>query len=224
MEKIVKSLETKVADVSDKGIVTIQVTQFDQYDSDNDRLLKGALTKTWNEGSQVHLIDHKMGLTTWVGLPVKKDPISGIIESKINTDKQIGKDLLADYKFGLDNGRSLQHSHGFMPIKGKYEENEKGGYDFAEVRQLEYSTVLFGAVEDTPLHSIKSKKDVKDLIELLELKVSTMDISDEYGNQIEKNITELKALLKFEPFENTQNRKPSLDTSEVQKLFTNFKF
>lgn len=223
MEKIVKSLETKVADVTEKGIVTIQVTQFDNYDSDNDRLLKGALTKTWQEGKQVHLLDHKMGLSTFVGLPVKKDPINGIIESKINTDKQIGKDLLADYKFGLENGRSLQHSHGFMPVKGKYEENEKGGYDFAEVKQLEYSTVLFGAVEDTPLHSIKSQTDVKDLIELLELKLRKMDISEEYGKQIEKNINQLKSLLKFEPFNDTQNE-AALSTSEVQELFINFKF
>ena len=223
MDKIIKSLETKVADVTEKGIVTIQVTQFDSYDSDNDRLLKGALTKTWKEGNQVHLLDHKMGLATWVGLPISKDPNTGIIESKINLDKQIGKDLLADYKFGLENGRSLQHSHGFMPIKGKYNENEKGGYDFAEVKQLEYSTVLFGAVEQTPLHSIKSQTDVKDLIILLELKLSKMDISDEYGNKILENINQLKSLLKIEPFKNTQNE-AVLSTSEVEKLFTNFKF
>ena len=223
MEKIIKSLETKVADVTEKGIVTIQVTQFDSYDSDNDRLLKGALTKTWKEGNQVHLLDHKMGLATWVGLPVSKDPNTGIIESKINLDKQIGKDLLADYKFGLQNGRSLQHSHGFMPIKGKYNENEKGGYDFAEVKQLEYSTVLFGAVEQTPLHSIKSQKDVKDLIDLLELKLSKMDISNEYGKQIEENINQLKSLLKIEPFKDTQ-KEAVLNTSEVEKLFNNFKF
>ena len=223
MEKIIKSLETKVADVTEKGIVTIQVTQFDSYDSDNDRLLKGALTKTWKEGNQVHLLDHKMGLATWVGLPISKDPNTGIIESKINLDKQIGKDLLADYKFGLENGRSLQHSHGFMPIKGKYNENEKGGYDFAEVKQLEYSTVLFGAVEQTPLHSIKSQTDVKDLIILLELKLSKMDISDEYGNKIQENINQLKSLLKIEPFKDTQ-KEAVLSTSEVEKLFTNFKF
>ena len=223
MEKRVKALKTKVADVNESGIVTIQVTQFDKYDSDKDRLLKGALTKTWKEGNQVHLLDHKMGLATWVGLPIKKDPETGIIESKINLDKQIGKDLLADYKFGLENGRSLQHSHGFMPVKGKYEENEKGGYDFAEVKQMEYSTVLFGAVEDTPVHAIKSKSDALELIELLELKLRTMNISDDYALTIEKNINQLKTLLKFEPFDNTQ-KEAVLNTSEVEELFTNFKF
>ena len=53
--KITKSLKSNVQDVNDaQGVVTIQITQFDKYDSDTDRLLKGSLTKTWNEGGQVH--------------------------------------------------------------------------------------------------------------------------------------------------------------------------
>ena len=223
MEKRVKALKTKVADVNESGIVTIQVTQFDSYDSDNDRLLRGSLTKTWNEGKQVHLLDHKMGMSTFVGLPVKKDAVNGIIESKINLNKQIGKDLLADYKFSLENGRSLQHSHGFMPIKGKYEENEKGGYDFAEVKQMEYSTVLFGAVEDTPVHAIKSKSDALELIDLLELKLRTMNISDEYALTIEKNINDLKTLVKGEPLEDTHENRAVLNTQGITEIFNNFK-
>jgi len=87
-----------------KGIVTIQITQFDKYDSDNDRLLKGALTKTWNDGNQVHLVDHKMGTGTFVGLPIKKDPVNGIIESQLNLKKQVAIDLLEDYKFSQEHG------------------------------------------------------------------------------------------------------------------------
>lgn len=223
MEKMIKSLDTKVADVNEKGIVTIQVTQFDKYDSDSDRLLKGALTKTWKEGAQVHLVDHSMGLGSFVGLPIKKDPVNGIIESKLNLNKQLGKDLLADYKFSLENGRSLQHSHGFMAIKGKYEENEKGGYDFAEVKQMEYSTVLFGAVENTPIHSIKTSKDVHEIIAILELKLKTLNLTDEYGKRTEKNIKELKSLLNNEPLNDT-HKEAVLNTSEVEQIFTNFKF
>ena len=80
--KQTKTLKTKVQDVNEaKGIVTIQITQFDKYDSDNDRLMKGALNKTWSEFDQVHLIDHKMGINNYVGLAVRKDSESGIIES-----------------------------------------------------------------------------------------------------------------------------------------------
>ena len=222
MNKRTKALDTKVEDVSENGIVTIQITQFDKYDSDDDRMMKGALTKTFQEGKQVHLLDHKMGIQTYVGLPVKKDAENGIIESKLNLNKQIGKDLLADYKFSLENGRSLQHSHGFIPVKDKAKENEKGGLDFYEVKQLEYTTTLFGAVEDTPLHGIKSKAEAKKIIEILEQKTRTLNISDNYGKQIEDHIKQLKSLLQGEPYKHTQPG-AALSTSEVENVFNNFK-
>lgn len=221
MDKRTKNISTEVADVNSKGVVTIQVTQFDKYDLDNDRLMKGALTKTWKEGKQIHLVDHKMGMMTYVGLPIRKDAEGGIIESKLNLNKQVAKDLYEDYKFSLVNGRSLQHSHGFMPVKGKYEENEKGGFDFFEIKQMEYSTVLFGAVEDTPVHGIKTQNDAKELIELLELKLKTMNISDKYAEHIEKNINDLKSIIKGEPLQDTPIQ-PSLDTEALVKLINNF--
>jgi HK97 family phage prohead protease len=196
LQKITKTLKSNVQDVNEaKGIVTIQITQFDKYDSDNDRLLKGALTKTWNEGQQVHLVDHKMGTSTYVGLPLSKDAEKGIIESQLNLNKQVAKDLLEDYIFSQKHGRSLQHSHGFLAVKDKYEKNEKGGYDFAEVKQYEYSTVIFGAVPDTPLHSIKSNTTIEDLIDELKLKLATCNYSNEYGKLIELKIIELKSMI-----------------------------
>ena len=203
-QKITKNIKTSVQDVNDvKGIVTIQITQFDKYDSDKDRLLKGALTKTWEEGGQVHLVDHKMGTSTFVGLPLKKDSANGIIESQINLNKQVGIDLFEDYKFSQKHGRSLQHSHGFMAVKDKYEKNEKGGYDFAEVKQYEYSTVIFGAVSDTPMIGMKSNQSIEELIATLELKLKTCNYSNEYGKLIEAKITELKGML-IEPSNDTQ--------------------
>lgn len=225
MLKTTKNLKTSVQEVNDaKGIVTIQITQFDKYDSDKDRLLKGSLNKTWKESQQVHLVDHKIGTSTFVGLPVRKDAESGIIESKINLNKQVGKDLFEDYKFSQENGRSLQHSHGFQAVEGKYSKNDLGGYDFAEVKQFEYSTVIFGAVSDTPLHSIKSESDVNTIILELELKLRTCNYSDEYGKLIEEKIKELKNML-VEPTSFTQTdiiTEPSLDTHEKQKMiYTN---
>lgn len=204
-QKITKTLKTSVQDVNQaKGIVTIQITQFDKYDSDKDRLLKGALTKTWAEGQQVHLVDHKMGTSTFVGLPIKKDAETGIIESQINLNKQVGIDLFEDYKFSQQHGRSLQHSHGFSAVKGKYEKNDLGGYDFAEVKQFEYSTVIFGAVSDTPLLGMKSKTDISELIIDLELRLKTANYSTEYGKLIEDKIKELKRLL-LEPIIHSDN-------------------
>lgn len=215
-QKITKNLKTTVSDVTEKGIVVIGITQFDEYDSDNDRLLSGALTKTWSESQQVHLVDHQRGMATYVGLPVAKDPKTGIIESKINLNKQIGRDLLEDYKFSNEHGRSLQHSHGFRAVKDKFNKNEKGGRDFSEIMQFEYSTLLFGAVSNTPLHGIKSENDVQELIIELELKLSFCGYSDEYGKLIENKVAELKAMLK-EPIIHS-NDEPLQDTQKEQEL------
>lgn len=217
--KIVKELKTNVKDVTEKGIVTIQITQFDKKDSDNDRLMKGALTKTWKEGTQRHLVDHKMGVSTLVGAPINKDAETGIIESKLNLNKQVARDLLEDYKFFQEAGQSLQHSHGFIGINGKVEKNEFGGRDFHEVRQFEYSTVVFGAVEETPLHGIKNLDNttIEETIELLEKKLKFCNYSDEKGNAILKQIEFLKTLIK-EPFTDTliNNEEPSKDTQMKQ--------
>lgn len=220
MEKRIKNLKTTVPDVNEaKGIVTIQITQFDKYDSDNDRLMKGALTKTWSEGGQVHLVDHKMGTSTYVGLPIRKDAENGIIESQINLNKQVGKDLFEDYVFSQKHGRSLQHSHGFMAIKDKFTKNEKGGYDFAEVKQFEYSTVIFGAVSETPMYGIKDNTNVLELIEDLKLRLKTCNYSDEYGKLIESKIEELKGMLTEPSNHSTQIiTEPSIDTQKENQI------
>lgn len=219
MQKITKNLKTSVQEVNEaKGIVVIQITQFDKLDSDKDRVLKGSLTKTWSEGQQVHLVDHKIGTSTFVGLPVKKDAESGIIESKLNLNKQVGRDLFEDYKFSQENGRSLQHSHGFKAVEGKYSKNEHGGYDFAEIKQFEYSTVIFGAVSDTPLHSVKSEESINSLIIELELKLRTCNYSNEYGKLIEDKIKELKNMV-IEPTGVTQ---PIINNEPTQVTQTKF--
>jgi hypothetical protein len=162
-----------------------------------------------------------MGTSTFVGLPIKKDSENGIIESQLNLNKQVAKDLMEDYIFSQKHGRSLQHSHGFMAVKDKYEKNEKGGYDFAEVKQYEYSTVIFGAVSETPLIGIKSIQTIEDLIETLKLKLATCNYSNEYGKLIENKIIELKSML-IEPsnHSNQNNNEPLLDTqTKKQNVF-----
>lgn len=218
--KITKSLKTTVNDVTEKGIVVIGITQFDEYDSDKDRLLSGALTKTWKESKQVHLVDHQKGMATYVGLPVSKDPKTGIIESQLNLNKQAGKDLLEDYKFSNQHGRSLQHSHGFMAVEGKFYKNEKGGRDFAEIRQFEYSTLLFGAVSNTPLHGIKSDAEAAEIIDLLSAKLSVCSYSDEYGKMLEQKIAEIKAMITEPDTHSAFKIEPQISTQQEVNFYS----
>jgi HK97 family phage prohead protease len=213
MDKMTKSEKTIVKDVTSKGVVVLQISQFEKYDSDNDRMMKGAFAKTFKDGKQVHLVDHQVGTKTFVGLPIKKDADNLIIESQLNLDKAIARELLSDYEFGLKHGRSLQHSQGFMPVKDRYDVNEKGGFDFFEVNMKEYSTVVFGAESDTPLHAIKDNKTALQFMEQLEKRLNFGFMSDDRGKKIEKHIVRIKELLKT----------PSIDTSlDIPKQTTSF--
>lgn len=205
MEKLIKSQDTLVKDVSSKGLVTLQISRYEKYDYDNDRMLKGAFNKTFKDGKQVHLVNHQVGTSTLVGLPVRKDANNLIIDSQLNLEKTIARELLSDYEFGLKHGRSLQHSQGFIPVI--YEENKKGGKDFHEVNMKEYSTVLFGAEADTPVHAIKNAEDAFMLVEKLEKRLKYGFLRDESGKEIERHIQEIKSLL----------LKPSVDTLQEQK-------
>lgn len=195
MEKITKNAKTIVKDVSSKGVIVLQISQHDKYDADEDRMLKGAFTKTFKEGKQVHLVDHKVGTSTYVGLPIAKDAENLIIDSQLNLEKNIARELLSDYDFSLKHGRSLQHSQGFIPVKDRYSTNERGGYDFAEVNMKEYSTVIFGSESETPVHAIKNAESALKWIESLEMRMKFGFMSDERGIEIEKHIEQIKLIL-----------------------------
>jgi len=205
---VIKDIDNK------KGVVTLQISQFNKYDSDRDRMLKGAFDYTFKNENQVHLLDHKVGTGTFVGLPINKCPDSLIIESQLNLNKTIGKDLLSDYEFGLKFGRSLQHSQGFTSKKGDYEENEKGGFDFKQVSMHEYSTVLFGAESQTPVHSVKSDKSVLDYLELMNERLKFGFVSHERGLEIEKHLNIIKQLLE----EPVKEIKSAEEIEEEEKL------
>ena len=220
---IVKTSKHSIKDISkDKGIVTIKITDFDYYDSDNDRMLKGSLNKTWKDGKQYHIVNHDLSTNSVVGVPVKKYPKDGIIESKINLNKEIGRNLFEDYKFFAENGYTLEHSHGFMPVKDKYVKNEKGGFDFSEVKQYEYSTVLYGAVDKTPLLNIKNQCDLIQQIDLLKLSLEKGNYTDEYFIKIENKLKELQSIFKQPPNDTVKeaiNYEPSNDTQRELKQF-----
>lgn len=185
-----KTFAYKVADLDDKGIVTIAISRFDVVDAVGDIVRKGAFTKTFREGGHriKHVLDHQLRASAIVGLPIKMEETKeyAIVQSKINLDKQIGKDLFSDYKFFAEAGRSLEHSFAYQTIKTKPNKDIKGE-DIQELKMFEYSTVALGANEHTPLLDIKSLST-----HLLEAYLRKFDVSDGKGKQIEKEIKRRK--------------------------------
>jgi HK97 family phage prohead protease len=189
-----KSLKSEVVDVvEDKGIVTIAISKFDNRDSYDDIVRKGAFTKTFKEsGNRIkHVLDHNLRTTAIVGLPIKmyETDTHAIVESKLNLEKQIARDLFSDYKFFQENGRTLEHSFMYDTIK-KNENKTIKGEDIAELKMYEYSTVALGANPETPLLGIKSI----DELPLLEEYLKKYDVSNKRGKEIEDIIAKIKAL------------------------------
>jgi HK97 family phage prohead protease len=216
-----KSLKSEVVDYTEKGIVTIAISRFNNRDSYDDIVRKGAFTKTFAEGGGriKHVMDHQLRQTSVVGLPSKmyETETHAIVESILNLEKQIARDLFSDYKFFKEHGKTLEHSYMYDTIKTNPNKEIKGE-DIAELKMYEYSTVALGANPETPLLDIKSfgTEDIP----MLEAYLRKFDVSNQKGKQIEEIIKMIKGLK--EPLESTPEQ-VTLADPELEKLKERFK-
>ena len=190
-----KSLKSEVVDIADQGIVTIAISKFGNRDSYDDIVRKGAFAKTFQEGSGriKHVMDHQLRQMAVVGLPLKmyETDTHAVVESKLNLEKQIARDLFSDYKFFKEHGKTLEHSYMYDTVKTNVNRDIKGE-DIAELRMYEYSTVALGANSETPLLDIKSWA-ISDIV-LLEEYLRKYDVSSTKGKRIEEIIALIKKL------------------------------
>lgn len=212
-----KQNKGQIKDITGKGVVTIAISKFDNRDSYDDIVRRGAFAKTFKENDRIkHVIDHRLAQSFVVGLPLKmyETTTHAVVESALNLEKEISRDLYADYKFFHENDRSLEHSYAYETIKNQ-ENKQIRGEDITELKMYEYSTVALGANPETPLLDVKSFSDVSTLITELETRLSKCNYSEERGKLIKKaiyilsNIEEpdLSTLRKQidEPFNNTHS-------------------
>lgn len=217
--KKLKSLKSEVVDVAEKGIVTIAISKFGNEDSYKDIVHKGAFVKTFKEGANriKHVIDHQLRQLAVVGLPVKmyETDTHAVVESALNLEKQISRDLFADYKFFNEHGKSLEHSYAYETIKGK--ERNGGGEEIFELKMYEYSTVALGANPETPLIGIKSEFSIEEL----ESYLRKYDVSNTRAKEIENIIKMIKALK--QPEKTTASTEPGLPLKKLNELLNSKK-
>lgn len=204
-----KSLKSAVLDVADKGIVTIAISKFDNVDSYGDVVRKGAFKKTFSEGANriKHVIDHQLRQASVVGLPVKmyENDTHAIVESALNLEKQIARDLFSDYKFFKEHGKTLEHSYAYNTVKkGDTKDPKITGEEIVELKMYEYSTVARGANSETPLLDLKYD-DIS--AEELETYLRKYDVSNQRGKEIEDIISLIKKLR--EPITTPKGGEPS---------------
>ncbi len=170
MKEQMKSLQyrTKANDVDEKGIVTVAVNGIGIKDSQGDISMPGSFDKTLRE--HLHkmrwFLNHRTDQLLGVPLSGKEENGNLIMVGKINLQKQIGRDILADYKLYAENGRTLEHSIGVSAVK----RDESDPSKVLEWKMYEYSTLTsWGANPQTFLVNIKSatREQVKDAADFL---------------------------------------------------------
>ena len=112
MNETMKSLqyETKAIDVTEKGIVTVAVNGIGIEDSQHDISMPGSFDDTLkNDINKMRwYLNHDTRQLLGVPLSGQEKDGNVIMTGQINLDKQIGRDVLADYKLYRDAGRTLE--------------------------------------------------------------------------------------------------------------------
>ena len=217
---------------SESGIVEGYFSGFGNIDSDQDRILSGAFSKSIKEHGPdsssnrkiAHLAYHDTTRPLGVIQELKEDQTGLYFRSKMGSHTE-GQDFLKMYQEGIIREHSIGFNYIADKIKQTTERDEEGReysvWDISEVKLWEGSAVVFGANSETPnLSIVKSQDDInKHLEEINErmevfIKALTDDkLSQKYNNLFTLELMQLKhqynSLLQFE--------KPSKDTLQDQE-------
>lgn len=186
-----KALDLEVLDIQKEGIVRAYINKFNIADSYNEMSLPGSFSKTFRERLKKMwwLLNHEWGKSLGVTLSLEEDGIGAIATGKFNLEKRLSQDVFSDYQFFAENGRTLQHSVRVTPINYIIENDVM---KVSEWKMREWSTLTQpGAIEDTPMISIKNAQDEIDLLK----KAGKYDFSDERLKMFEEKINKLEALI-----------------------------
>lgn len=224
---IYKNTSLPVADVDEsKGIVTLYASAFGNVDSDGDIIEKGAFSKTIQErGPQSprprikHLFQHDRYNPIGTPLTMVQDENGLLIDSKVSDIRD------GDYIKLYRDGVITEHSIGFEIIKSEMAENKE--YQLIkEVKLWEYSSVTWGANENTPVVGMKSEMKAEFASELLGRlsKLNNVlrngDYTDETFKLIEHEVADIEKALKSlvsvsEPEQSTQATNEPVDLLSI---------
>lgn len=224
---IYKNTSLPVADVDEsKGIVTLYASAFGNVDSYGDIIEKGAFSKTIQErGPQSprprikHLFQHDRYNPIGTPLTMVQDENGLLIDSKVSDIRD------GDYIKLYRDGVITEHSIGFEIIKSEIAENEE--YQLIkEVKLWEYSSVTWGANENTPVVGMKSEMKAEFASELLGRlsKLNNVlrngDYTDETFKLIEHEVSDIEKALKSlvsvsEPEQSTQATNEPVDLLSI---------
>lgn len=186
--------ETKALDVTTKGIVTVAVNGIGIEDAQHDISMPGSFQETLlNDINKMRwFLNHDTRQLLGVPLSGEEKDNNLIMVGQLNLNKQIGKDILADYMLYHEAGRTLEHSIGVKALARDEEDRRK----VLKWRMLEYSTLTgWGANPNTYFVGLKSgtAEQLRDAADFIRLTFKQRGYSDERLKQYDM---ELNLLLK----------------------------
>lgn len=208
-----KSFKSQIKDIDQKGRVVVAANAFGNVDSQGDISNYGAFAKTLKENfDRVRwLLNHDGNKLLGVPIEGTETPQYLQIVGQLNMEKQLSRDVYADYKLYAEYGKSLEHSIGVDPIKYDIQGQVR---KVTEWKLWEFSTLTtWGANSNTPMLAIKSEVD------WLNLQMEKGDYSDEKFQEIEKHLAILKSLI-TEPTDVTPVTEP-IDWKSLSDTFIN---
>lgn len=186
--------ETKALEVSEKGIVTVGVNGIGIEDAQHDISMPGSFADTLRDdiAKMRWYLNHDTRQLLGVPLSGEEKDNNLIMTGQLNLKKQIGRDILEDYKLFRDAGRTLEHSIGVKALARDEEDRRK----VVRWKMLEYSTLTgWGANPQTFLVGLKSATadQLRDAVDFIRLAFKQHGYSDE---RLKNYDMELNLLLK----------------------------
>jgi uncharacterized protein len=217
-------------------MVTVYASAFGNKDSDGDIVMPGAFLKTLRENgpeSSKPRIKHLWQHSSWevIGKPSKmEEDQKGLLATSEIAKTARGNDALALYDLNL-----LEHSIGYRVVKS-YRDESTETTQLTELQLWEYSSVTWGANENTPLIGMKSLTPVQqaeklaDRWKMITKALRTGNLTDETCQQLELEVEQLQGAYadiittlsaKSQPEQSTEDEEDK--PSEMEKAAEYFK-
>lgn len=207
-ELFIHGLKMKSADATEQGRVTILANGLNIEDSQGDISMSGSFLKTlkdFNAGrrSIFHYKNHNSNEIIGFILKGEETATDLVLESQLNLNKQIGREVFEDYKLAMQLGKNIEHSIGVYAIKRDKTDSRK----VLEWQLEEVSTLTKrGANPSTGfinLKSIDADTDPQGAIDYLRA-VLNMKYSDDKLKRYESQLSLLEKSMKDENVEIVQ--------------------
>jgi len=229
----IKSFLSEISDVDVKsGIVTGYFSAFNNIDSDKDKIMPGAFTKTIKERgpSGTDEIRHLLQHDAWsvLGKPqvLVEDKKGLYFETKIVLTSY-GQDTLKLYEAGVYN----QHSIGYRVIEEKKVLNDQDEIEYWELKEImlyEGSTVTFAANKETPFLGLKSREKT-DVIDYINKKTEYCYKMLKVGSLTDDSVISIKLQLKqlqqlYNELISLKNIEPGISTQRTNEPIDAIKY